>query len=159
QGAFGGPGAQPGQTGPLGRPSQARAGQDYQAEAYQQPGAEPSDYPQNAFGGGFGQNGFGSPGPSQDGATQAYATQQPGYGQDQCGQPGLEAPGAPGLPGYDDDGDPAAPGSGPRSGPGSSRGGGRSSQRLGGTKMVLYLSAAVVGVVAIVFLVLHLTKG
>src|SRR5947209_1364620 len=43
--------------------------------------------------------------------------------------------------------------------PGSPRGGGRSSQRLGGTKMVLYLSAAVVGVVAIVFLVLHLTKG
>jgi hypothetical protein len=65
------------------------------------------------------------------------------------------------VPGYDDDDDggPAAPGSGPRSRSGSPRGGGRSSQRLGGTKMVLYLSAAVVGVVAIVFLVLHLTKG
>ncbi|HEV2536364.1 MAG TPA: hypothetical protein VGU21_02520, partial [Streptosporangiaceae bacterium] len=193
-------GGQPGQAGQLGQPGQGQLGQgqssqDRQTEAYPQPDAEPSDYPQNAFGGGFGQNGFGSPGSSQDGATQAYATQPGydqdqngyaqngygqngygqdgyprqgygqdaygagGYGQDANGQPGFEAPGAPGVPGYDDDGGPAAPGSGPRSRSGPLRGGGLSSQRLGGKKMVLYLSAAVVGVVAIVFLVIHLAKG
>jgi hypothetical protein len=59
-----------------------RPGQDYQTEAYPQPGSEPSDYPQ---GGGYGQNGFGPNTPntpnSQDpGVTQAYGTQS-GYGQ------------------------------------------------------------------------------
>ena len=50
-------------------------------------------------------------------------------------------------------------GRGPRSRPGSPRPGGRSPQRLTGVRMVLYLAAAVIGVAAIVFLVVHVTKS
>ena len=62
---------------------QSRGGQDYQTEAYPQPGAEPSDYPPSAFGdGGFGQNGYTQNGYGQNG----YA--QNGYGQDGYGPDG-----------------------------------------------------------------------
>jgi len=69
-----------------GQADQSRMGQDYQTEAYPQPGSEPSDYAQN----GFGENGFGQNGYGQDpGVTQAYGT-QPGYGQNGYGQdPGV----------------------------------------------------------------------
>jgi hypothetical protein len=205
----------------------SRGGQDYQTEAYPQPGSEPSDYPPGAFGdGGFGQNGFGSSGPDQagfgqdPGATQAYGQPgygQPGYGQngygqngygqdgygqdgypqngygqggfaaagtrqdppdsyaqdayapggygpdgygpDGYGQPGFEPPAGPGFDGGGA-GAPGAPGAPGRTG--RSRTGPRSAartpQRLGGMRMVLYLAASVIGVVVIVFLVIHLAK-
>jgi hypothetical protein len=95
-GGFGGPAEQS-------RSDMARGRQDYQTEAYPQPGSEPSDYPPSAFGdGGFGQNGFGPRGPDragfgQDpGATQAYGQQgypangyaQAGYAQNGYSQNG-----------------------------------------------------------------------
>jgi len=140
-------------------------------------------YPQE----GYGQGGFGAPGARQDGypqdpyAQEAYgqgggygqgaggygqagqAGQAGGYGQDSYAQQGFEQSAAAG---YDDDALfppgalPAAPpghGSHSRSGPPRSLP--RSPQRLRGTRMVLYLAASVVGVVAIVFLVIQLTKS
>jgi hypothetical protein len=203
------------------RADMAPGAQDYQTEAYPQPGSDPSDYPPGAFGdGGFGQNGFGPSGPDRAGfgqdpdVTQAYGqpgytqngyaqagygqngfghngygpdgygpdgypqngygpdgfatagTRQDapdpyaqdayapgGYGPDSYGQPGFEPPTGPG---FDDDGLGAAGhGRRPRPGP---RSGARSPQRLGGMRMVLYLAASVIGVVVIVFLVIHLTN-
>jgi hypothetical protein len=171
-----------------GQPDQSRMGQDhqqdYQTEAYPQPGSEPSDYPQNGFSeNGLGQNGFGPAGFGQDpGITQAYGTQpaygqngfvptapgapgQDGYPQDPYtqdpygpagyGQQGFEQPAGPG---YDDD-HVAARGRAPRSRSGPPRSGPRSAQQLAGARMALYLAAAVVGVVVIVFLVIHLAKS
>ena len=68
---------------PGGFGGQGRPDQDYQTEAYPRPGAEPSDYPQHAFGdGGFGQNGFGQNGFAQEqGAAPGFGG-QPDYGQD-----------------------------------------------------------------------------
>jgi hypothetical protein len=188
---------------------QSRGGQDYQTEAYPQPGSVPSDYPPDAFGdGGFGQNGFGQdqaygqPGYTQNGYTQngygqngyghngygsdgygqdgypqndyrqggfaaAGTRQDPpdpyaqdayapgGYGPDSYGQPGFEPPAGPG---FDGDG-LGSPGRGTRSRSGPPRSGARPPQRLGGVRMVLYLAASVLGVVAIVFLVIHLAKS
>jgi hypothetical protein len=165
---------------------QSRADQDYQTEAYPQQGAEPSDYQQHAFGdGGFGQNGFGQNAYPQNGYDQngydqngygqnGYAQNQNGYaqngyGQDAYGQGGYEQEGysqqgygqpgfeAPAAAGFGDDGF-AAPGHGSRSRSGP-RSAVRSPQRPGGVRMVLYLAAAVIGVAAIVFLVIHLAKG
>jgi hypothetical protein len=76
---------------------------------------------------------------------------QGGYGQDAYGQPGFEQPGSPG---YDDD-DTTSLGRAPRSRSGPPR----SPQRLAGARMVLYLAASVIGVVVIVYLVIHLTKS
>ena len=73
-----------------GQADQSRMGQDYQTEAYPQPGSEPSDYPQN----GFGENGFGQ----DPGITQAYAT-QPGYGQNGFDPNFPNSPGVPTAPG------------------------------------------------------------
>ena len=75
------------------------------------------------------------------------------YGSGGYAQQGFEQPADPGY----DDGNVAARGrgtrwSGPRSGP-------RSIQQLAGARMALYLAAAVVGVVVIVFLVIQLTKS
>jgi len=185
------PASGPGGFPPGGFGGQGRADQDYQTEVYSQPGAEPSDYPQNAFGdGGFGRNGYGQNGYPQNGYGQAstgqastgqagtrqngyppdaysqdYYSQDAysqggyapdGYAPDGYGQQGFEAPAAPGF----GDDDPAAPdGREPRSRPGSPRSGARSPQRLTGVRMVLYLAAAVIGVAAIVFLVVHMTKN
>jgi hypothetical protein len=213
-------------------------GQDYQTEAYPQPGSEPSDYPQNGFGdggfgpsarqnalgqgdygqGGYGQGGYGQNGLGQDpGVTQVYGT-QPGYGQNgfaqnDFGQDGFGQQGAPGSqatytpdgyspngygqdsygqggypqdPSYTqdpyppdpygqgggygqqgfeqppglgyDDGDAASRGHAARSRPGA-RSGVRPPQRLSGMKMALYLGGAVIGVVAIVYLVIQLAKS
>jgi hypothetical protein len=180
QPGYGQPSSGPGSTPPGGFGGPGRADQDYRTEAYPQQGAEPSDYQQHApGGGGFGQNGFGQPGYGQDTYQQNGYGQngydqngygQNGYGQDTYGQDtygqggyGPEGYGQPGYgqqgfeasaaPGFGDDG-LAAPGRGSRS-----RSGARSPQRPGGTKMVLYLAAAVIGVAAIVFLVIHLAKG
>jgi hypothetical protein len=170
QPGYGQPSSGPGSTPPGGFGGPGRADQDYRTEAYPQQGAEPSDYQQHApGGGGFGQNGFGQPGYGQD-TYQQNGYGQNGYGQDTYGQDtygqggyGPEGYGQPGYgqqgfeasaaPGFGDDG-LAAPGRGSRS-----RSGARSPQRPGGTKMVLYLAAAVIGVAAIVFLVIHLAKG
>src|SRR5205807_6242071 len=105
--------------------------EDYRTEAYPQPGFDQS---------GYGQDGYGP-----------NTYDQSGYGQDAYGQPGFEQPGGPG---YDDD-DTASLGRAPlsRSGPP------RSPQRLAGVRMVLYLAASVLGVVVIVYLVIHLTKS
>jgi hypothetical protein len=218
-----GPASGPGGFPPGGLGGQGRADQDYQTEVYPQPGAEPSDYPQNAFGdGGFGRNGvgqngfapeqsvapglvgqpgfagqpgYGQPGHGQDAYAQdAYAQNgygQNGYGQGGYGQAGTRQDGyppdaysqdaysqdaysqggyapdgyaqqgfeAPAAPGFNDDGLAEPGGRGSRSHPGSPRPGGRSPQRLTGVRMVLYLAAAVIGVAAIVFLVVHVTKN
>ena len=165
-----------------------RADQDYQTEAYPPPGAEPSDFPQHAFGdGGFGQNGFAQNGYGQNGYGQdAYAPdayrqdaygldvyRQDAYGQDAYGQDGyapggyapegygqqgFEAPPGPG-PGLSDDGAAALDGPGSRSRSGAPRSGARSPQRPSVVRMVLYLAAAVIGVVAIVYFVVHMTKN
>jgi hypothetical protein len=131
---------------------------------------------------GYGQGGFGPPGSRQDGYPQDPYTQDPytqdpytqdpygqdpytqdaygqggyvqdGYGQQGFEQAGFEQPGGPGL--VDDGLGSSGRGPRPRSGP---RSGQRPPQRLGGARMVLYLAASVVGVVVIVFLVIHLTK-
>ncbi len=111
---------------------------------------------------GYGQGGFGAPGSRQDGYPQDPYTQDPytqdpytqdPYGPGGYGQQGFEQSAGPG---YDDD---DASGRGPRSRSGPPRSGPRSPQQLAGARMVLYLAGAVVGVVVIVFLVIHLTKS
>jgi hypothetical protein len=169
-----GPASRPGGFRPGGSGGEGRPGQDYQTEVYPQPGAEPSDYPQNAYGdgaygdGGYGQNGYGQGGVGQAGTRQdgyppdpysqdAYsqdAYSQDGYAPDGYSQQGFEAPAAPG---FSDDGLAAPGGRGSRSG--APRSGARSPQRLTGVRMVLYLAAAVIGVAAIVYLVVHVTKN
>jgi hypothetical protein len=118
--------------------TQAGYAQDgYGQAGYGQGGYSPDAYRQDAYGqGGYGQGGYG----------------QDGYGQDAYGQPGYERPGGPG---YGDDGFDA-PGVEPRSAP--SRPGQRSPQRLTGTRMILYLLGALVGVILIVLLVIRLTN-
>ncbi len=113
---------------------------------------------------GYGPGGYGAPGSRQDGYPQdpysqeAYSpeayTQDP-YTQDPYGPGGYDQQGfeQPAGPGYDDDA-AAARGRAPRS-----RSGSPSSQQLAGGRMILYLAGAVVGVVLIVFLVIHLTKS
>jgi hypothetical protein len=118
---------------------------------------------------GYGQGGFAPPGSRQDSYPQDPYTQDPhtqdpytqddygqgGYVQDGYGQQGFEQPGSPAL--LDDDSF-AGRGPGPRSRSGP-RSGQRPPQRLGGTRIALYLAASVVGVVVIVFLVMQLTKS
>ncbi len=148
--------------------SQSRAGQDYRTEAYPQPGSEPFDYHQNGYGqdqgatqaygtqpgygqDGYQQNGYAQDGYAQDGYQQdGYArdSYNQGYGQDDYG-PGL---GSPGAAGFDDD-------LTPRDRASRSRAAQRPPQRPGTMRMVAYLSGAVLGVVAIVFLVVQLTKS
>ena len=111
-------------------------------------------YAQNGYAqNGYGQNGYGQNGYGQDAYGQG-GYEQEGYSQQGYGQPGFEAPAAAG---FGDDG-LAAPGGGSRSRSGP-RSAVRSPQRPGGVRMVLYLAAAVIGVAAIVFLVIHLAKG
>ena len=114
------------------------------------PGAPGAAAPPN------GQVGYSSDGYGQDGYGQDSYPPDP-YGQDAYGQGGQGGYGpqgfeAPAAPGYEDDSF-APPGRGPR--PGSPR----SPQRPGATRMVLYLAASVIGVVVIVFLVIHLAKS
>ena len=149
---------------------QGRAGQDYQTEAYPQPGAEPSDYSQHVFGGGgLGGNGFGQDGYAQDGYAQngygpdAYAPDayhqdaygQGGYAPEGYGQQGFGAPAAPEFGG---DGLAVPDGTGSRSRSGRPRSA-RAPQRPSVVRMVLYLTAAVIGVAAIVIFVVHMTKS
>ncbi len=121
----------------------------YGQDAYQQNGYGQNGYGQN----GYGQNGYGQNGYGQDAYGQG-GYEPEGYGQQGYPQPGFDAPAAAGF------GDDclAAPGRGSRSRSGP-RSGVRSPQRPGGVRMVLYLAAAVIGVAAIVFLVIHLAKG
>jgi hypothetical protein len=123
----------------------------------------PDDYGQDAYahGGGYTSPGAG-PGSRQDGyppdpySQDAYGGQG-GYGLDGYGAQSFEQPGAGAAPGYDDDF--VSGGRAPRPRPGSPRSGQRTPQRLGGARMVLYLAASVVGVVLIVFLVIHFAKS
>jgi len=121
---------------------------DYGQDAY----AHGGDYTSPGAGAGTRQDGYPPDPYSQD----AYGGQG-GYGLDGYGPQGFEQPGAGVAPGYDDDF--ASGGRAPRSRRGSSRSGPRTPQRLGGARMVLYLAAAVIGVVAIVFLVIHFAKS
>ena len=150
-------------------------GQDaYAQDAYAQNGYGQSGYQQNGYGqGGFapngtrqdgyapdsyGQDAYGQDAFSPDAYSQdAYsqdAYSQGGYAPDGYGQQGFEAPAGPG---FGDDGLAAPGGRGSRSGP--PRSGARSPQRPSGVRMVLYLAAAVIGVAAIVFLVVHVTHN
>ncbi len=112
---------------------------------------------------GYGQSGFAAPGTHQDGYPQDPYAEDPHaqdpYAQDPYGpggyaQQGFEQPVGPGY----DDGDVGARGRRPRARSGSPRSGLRSVKQLTGARMALYLAAAVVGVVVIVFLVIQLTK-
>jgi hypothetical protein len=146
-----------------------------QDQAYGQPGYTQNGDSQNGYGqNGYGHSGYGSDGYGQDGYPQndygqggfaaAGTRQDPpdpyaqdayapgGYGPDSYGQPGFEPPVGPGF-----DGDGRGRGTRSRSGP--PRSGARPPQRLGGVRMVLYLAASVLGVVGIVFLVVHLAKS
>ncbi|MGH3198619.1 MAG: hypothetical protein ACRDNT_22485 [Streptosporangiaceae bacterium] len=129
---------------------------------------------------GYGQGGFAPPGSRQDGYPPDPYTQDPytqdayaqdaygqggyvqdgygqqGYGQQGFEQQGYEQPGGPALLGDDSF---AGRGPGPRSRSGPRSGQRRPPQRLGGTRMVLYLAGSVVGVVVIVFLVIQLTQS
>ncbi len=147
--------------------SQSRAGQDHRTEAepfdyYQngysqdqgatqaygtQPGYGHDGYQQNGYGqDGYAQDGYAQDGHQQDGYAQGPYNQ--GYGQDDYG-PGFSPPGAAG---FDGDFTPRDRASRPRASQ-------RSPQRPGTVRMVAYLSGAVLGVVAIVFLVVQLTKS
>jgi hypothetical protein len=138
---------------------QSGYGQDaYAQNGYAQDAYARDAYTQNAYGqNGYPQNGYGQDAYGQDAYAQgAYAQDaygQAGYAPDGYGQPGFEAP--PGS-GFGDDGlvAPGPPGS--RSGPRSAA---RSPQRPSVVRTVLYLSAAVIGVAAIVYLVVHITKS
>ena len=141
----------------------------YPQNGYAQPGYDQPGYDQNGYAqNGYAQNGYTQPGYDQNGYAQngygqdAYGREaygqggyeQEGYGQQGYGQPGFEAPAAAG---FGDDG-LAAPGHGSRSRSGP-RSAVRSPQRPGAMRIVLYLAAAVIGVAAIVFLVIHVAKG
>jgi hypothetical protein len=141
-------------------------GQDaYAQDAYAQDAYAQDAYAQDAYAqdGGYTSPGTG-PGTRQDGfppdpySQDAYGGQG-GYGLDGYGPQGFEQPGLEqsAAPGYDDDF--ASGGRVPRSRAGSPRSGPRTPQRLGGTRMALYLAASVIGVVAIVFLVIHFAKS
>jgi hypothetical protein len=127
----------------------------YGQDAYQQNGYGQNGYDQNGYDqNGYGQNGYGQDAYGQDAYGQdAYG--QGGYGPEGYGQPDYPQQGydASAAAGFGDD-NLAAPGGGSRS-----RSGPRSPQRPGAARMVLYLAAAVIGVAAIVYLVIHLAKG
>jgi len=136
----------------------------YAQNGYAQPGYDQPGYDQNGYGqNGYTQNGYGQDAYGQDAYGQEAYGQggyeqegygQQGYGQQGYGQQGFEAPAAAG---FGDDG-LAAPGRGSRSRSGP-RSAVRTPQRPGGMRMVLYLGAAVIGVAAIVFLVIHVAKS
>jgi hypothetical protein len=134
----------------------------YSQGAYTHDGYGPAGYDQDGYGQvGYAPGAFGQPaGPA--GSPQVGSPQetygQGGYGQDSYAPPGFEQPGGQA---YGDD-DFASHGRPPRSGPSGpgQRGPGRGSpRRLGGTRMILYLAASVIGVVLVVLLVLQLTKS
>jgi hypothetical protein len=109
----------------------------YSQEAYRQEAYRQDDYGQDDYGQeAYRQEGYG----------------QGGSGQEAYAQPGFDRPG----PAYGDDG-LGAPA--PQSPSGRSRSGQRPPQRLSGIRMILYLLAAIVGVVLIVWLVIHLTQS
>ena len=113
--------------------AQATYTQDpYRQDAYGQDGYAHSDYPQGGFGTATRQETYPQDGPGQD-----AAYPQPGF-----------TPAA--VPGFDGNAGGVPP-AGPRPA-------GKPAPRLGGMRMALYLAASVIGVVAIVFLVIHLTK-
>jgi hypothetical protein len=129
-------------------------GQEAQGhEAYDQGGYSPDAYRQEAHGqhayrqDGYGEDGYGPEAYRQD----AYG--QGGYGQDAYAQPGIDRTAGPAY----GDGGPGAPA--PQSRSGRSHSAQRSPQRLSRTRMVLYLLAAILGVVLIVWLVINLTKN
>jgi hypothetical protein len=123
----------------------------YRQDAYGQEAYRPDAYRQEAYG----QDGYGQEAYRQDGYRQGgYG--QGGYGQEAYAQPGIDQPAGPAY-GHDAPGAPGAPA--PQSRSGRSRSGQRSPQRLSGIRMVLYLLAAVLGVVVIVWLVINLSKS
>ncbi len=115
----------------------------YRQDAYRQDAYGQEAYRQDAYR----QEAYGQDAYRQDGYGQG------GYGQEAYAQPGIDQPAGPA---YGDDG-PGAPA--PQSRSGRSRSGQRSPQRLSGIRMVLYLLAAVLGVVVIVWLVINLSKS
>ncbi len=148
--------------------------QDYRTEAYPRPGFEQPGPAQAGYGpAGYGQEGYGQEGYGREGGQGTYTQDgysQGGYGSDGYGQdayaqagyrpdpyapPGVEPPDGQV---YDDD-DFASPGGAPRLGSGAPRSGPWPPQRLGGIRMVLYLAASIIGVVLIVFLVIHVAKS
>jgi hypothetical protein len=156
-GGYTSPGAGPG-TRQNGYPPDSYSQDSYSRDAYSR-----DAYSQDAYGdhGGYGPDGYGPQGFEQQGFEQQGFEQQgfeqQGFEQQGFEQQGFEQPSAGVGPGYDDDF--ASGGRAPRSRPGSSRSGPRTPQRLSAARMVLYLAASVVGVVVIVFLVIHLAKS
>jgi hypothetical protein len=123
-------------------------GQDaYAPGGFGQSGYSRDGYGQDAYGqDAYGQDAYGQDAYGQDryGGQEGYG--QNGYGQDSYAEQSFEQPG-----GYDD---------------GDSSGRGRqarppqlSPQQIGRVRTILYLAASIVGVVLIVFLVVHLTKS
>jgi hypothetical protein len=130
----------------------------YRQDAYRQDGYGRDPFRQDAYRqDGYGQDPFRQDAYRQDGYGQdpfgQDAYRQDGYGQEAYAQPGVDRSAAPE---YGDDGPGAAV---PPSRSGRSRSAQRSPQRLSGIRMVLYLLAAIVGVVLIVWLVINLTKN
>ena len=124
----------------------------YGQAAYSQDGYGQADHRQDGYGqAAYSQDGYGRAAYSQDGYGQA-ASPQNGYVQDAYGRAAYSPDGygqQPGVSAYDEGFTP--PGSHPRQG--------QRTQRMNGTRMVLYLASSVVGVVLIVFLVIHLSQG
>jgi hypothetical protein len=133
----------------------------YRQDAYHQDAYRQAGFGQDAYGqGGYGQDAYRQGGYGQDAYGQdAYG--QGGHGQDAYGQVGY-VPDAYAQPGLDQPAGQApgddrltAPGRQPPSGPPRS---GQRTQRLTGMRMILYLGASIVGVIVLVWLVIHLTK-
>ncbi len=137
---------------------QAGYGQDgYDQGAYPQDGYFPTGYDQDGYSPpGYGPDGFSPPGATPGSPPAGFPQDvygQGGYNQDSYAPPGFEQPSGPG---YDDD--LPSRGRPPRSGlSGSGQLG--SPHRLSRVRMVLYLAASVIGVVLIVYLVVHMTKS
>jgi hypothetical protein len=131
----------------------------YDQNGYSQTGYDQNGYDQNGYSqNGYGSGGFGPPAGQPAGPAGAHQGSYPqesfvpgGYGTDGYLRPGLETPGEPGY-GADD---LAARGRPPRSGLAGPLSDRPASRRVGGTRMIVYLAAAVVAVVLIVFLVVH----
>ncbi len=134
---------------------------EYAQGAVPQDGYFPTGYDQDGYGpAGYGPDGFSQPAAAPGSPPAGYPQDvygQGGYNQDSYVQPGFEQPSGPG---YGDDDLPSR-GRPPRSGlPGPGQPGpGRSPYRLSRARMVIYLAASVIGVVLIVYLVVHLTKS
>ncbi len=133
----------------------------YGSGSHPQDGYGQAEYDQTAYGlDGYSQNGHGPAGfgqPASPAGVPQGGYAQDGYVPGGYGPDGYVHP-ALGDQGYGED-DFASRGRPPRSGLAGPLSDTPSSRRFGGTRMIVYLAAAVIGVVLIVFLIMHFAKS